>query len=139
MWLPGAQPVYTFTASDLLMPLIAYPLLWLGAHLPLQRVGAENDYSYGVYIYAFPVTVLLVVWHANSLPYLLFTLVAIALTIPFAVISWHVIEKRALALKRIEPPWRKVPEVETKPAGLRLKGSGELDSILADEQDLTSN
>ena len=113
MWLPGAQPDYTFTASDLLMPLIAYPLLWLGAHLPFQRVGAENDYSYGVYIYTFPVTVLLVIWHANSLPYPVFALAVVGMTVPLAIISWHLIEKRALALRRIDPPWRRVREVES--------------------------
>ena len=50
LWLPnsGALPAFAFTDSGLLVPLIAYPLLWLGAHLPLQRVGAKNDYSYGV-------------------------------------------------------------------------------------------
>ena len=114
LWLPnsGALPAFAFTDSGLLVPLIAYPLLWLGAHLPLQRVGAKNDYSYGVYIYAYPVTVLLVIWHANSLPQPVFLLVVLGMTVSLAIISWHLIEKRALALKRIEPPWRKAREME---------------------------
>jgi peptidoglycan/LPS O-acetylase OafA/YrhL len=114
LWLPnaGALPAYAFTASELFVPLIAYPLLWLGAHLPLEQVGAENDYSYGVYIYAYPATVLLLIWHANSLPYPVFVLAVVGMTVPLAFISWHLVEKRALALKRVDPPWRRVREVE---------------------------
>jgi peptidoglycan/LPS O-acetylase OafA/YrhL len=138
MWLPGTQPYFTFTASDLLMPLIAYPLLWLGAHLPLQRVGAENDYSYGIYVYAYPVTVLLVIWHANSLPYPLFTLAAVALTVPFAVISWHAIERRALALKRIEPPWRRTSRAESRPVARGPEKVRRLDRAVLGEQDVVS-
>src|ERR1700677_238702 len=62
LWLPGAFPMSAFTPSDLLTPLIAYPLLWLGIHLPFQKIGSKNDYSYGLYIFAYPVTVLLAIW-----------------------------------------------------------------------------
>jgi peptidoglycan/LPS O-acetylase OafA/YrhL len=103
LWLPtdGRLPAYAFTDSDLLAPLIAYPLLWLGIHLPFQRVGARNDYSYGVYIYAYPVTVLLSIWGATRLGYPLFALVCALATVPFAVASWWAVEKRALSLKRL--------------------------------------
>ena len=42
-------------------------MIWLGIHLPLARVGAKNDYSYGLYIYGYPVSQLLVVWGLNPL------------------------------------------------------------------------
>jgi peptidoglycan/LPS O-acetylase OafA/YrhL len=103
LWLPGAFPAIALTPSDLLAPLVAYPLLWLGSHLPFQRVGARNDYSYGVYIYAFPVTVLLLIWHAQRLGELTFVVLCVAGTIPFAVGSWWFIEKRALKHKKLDP------------------------------------
>jgi len=78
-------------------------LLWLGIHLPFQKVGAKNDYSYGIYIYAFPVTVLLAIWHVQRFGYPLFILFCIVGTMPFAVGSWWIIERRALSLKKIDP------------------------------------
>jgi peptidoglycan/LPS O-acetylase OafA/YrhL len=48
-------PAFSLTSMDLTAVFLAYPLLWLGIHLPFHKVGARNDYSYGVYVYAFPV------------------------------------------------------------------------------------
>ena len=104
LWLPtgGQVPDFKFTSSFLLAPLVAYPLLWLGIHLPFQAVGAENDYSYGVYIYAWPASQLLAIWGAWRWGYVVFTLLCLLAVIPFAVASWWLIEKRALSLKRID-------------------------------------
>ena len=103
LWLPreGLPPAYAFTYSVLLAPLVAYPLLWLGAHLPFQKIGARNDYSYGVYVYAFPVTVLLTIWGANRWGYVPFAILCILGTIPLAVGSWWLIERRAMALRTV--------------------------------------
>ena len=83
------------------MPALAYLLLWAAARLParLRRVGAVNDYSYGVYLYGFLVEQILAglgVYHWGYLPYLLLSLVFSGAC---AWVSWHVLEKRALALK----------------------------------------
>ena len=109
LYLPtyGHTPTQGLTASSLGAVLIAYPILWLGAHLPCQRIGAKNDYSYGIYIYAFPVTCLLVVLNGDRLGFVPFMIVTVLLTVPFAIASWWLIEKRVLQLKKIEwPPWR---------------------------------
>jgi peptidoglycan/LPS O-acetylase OafA/YrhL len=103
LWLPGEFPMWSFTQSDLLAPLIAYPLLWLGIHLPFQKIGSKNDYSYGLYIYAYPVTVLLAIWHVQRWGLAVFVLLCVAASVPFAVGSWWLIEKRALNQKRIDP------------------------------------
>ena len=76
-------------------------MIWLGIHLPAQRIGARNDYSYGAYIYGFPVTQLLVIWGVwrwGTVPYALMSVLA---TVPLAVGSWWLVEKHALRLKRI--------------------------------------
>jgi peptidoglycan/LPS O-acetylase OafA/YrhL len=97
----GGIPDLTLTASDLTVVFLAYPLLWLGLHLPLQRVGRQNDYSYGVYIYAFPVQQLLALWGVARWGYWPYALLAVAATSPLAVASWWLVEKRALRLKRL--------------------------------------
>ena len=56
----GHQWYSRLTPSNLGVFLLAYPLLWLGAHLPFYWIGSKNDYSYGVYIYAYPLTPLLI-------------------------------------------------------------------------------
>jgi peptidoglycan/LPS O-acetylase OafA/YrhL len=79
---------------------IAYLCLWLGIRLPFPMIGSVNDISYGVYIYAFPVQQLIMVMLGrHRLPVGALVLVAVAGTIPFAVASWFLVEKRALALK----------------------------------------
>jgi len=105
LWLPtgGKVPEFHLTPSGLLAPLVAYPVLWLGIHLPFHKVGARNDYSYGFYIYAFPISQLLAIWGAYRLGYPIYTLLCILMTVPFAVASWWFVEKRALSLKKLDP------------------------------------
>ncbi len=81
---------------------LGYGTLWL-AYVPggmIRRYGAVGDYSYGLYIYAFPLQGL-VVWAMG--PMLPLTNIALALpvTLTAAILSWHLIEKPALALRQI--------------------------------------
>ncbi len=112
--LHGQRTVLGFAVSGIATPIIAYPLLWLGAHLPFQGVGARNDYSYGLYIYAFPVQQLLAIGGATQLGYVPFTVLVILATSVLAVASWWLVEKRALALKSLRLGTRE----PTTPAGL---------------------
>jgi peptidoglycan/LPS O-acetylase OafA/YrhL len=78
-----------------------YLVLYLGARLPrsLHRVGAENDYSYGIYIYGFLVQQVTASLGWYRLGYLPYALVALVLSFGLAWLSWHVVEKRFLRLK----------------------------------------
>jgi peptidoglycan/LPS O-acetylase OafA/YrhL len=79
---------------------IAYVCMWLGAVLPFHKVGRLNDFSYGVYIYAFPVQqMIMVVLGRHRLPVGVTVILSVVFTLPFAVASWFVVEKKALALK----------------------------------------
>jgi peptidoglycan/LPS O-acetylase OafA/YrhL len=87
-------------ASSLAAPLVAYACLWLGAVLPLQRMGRRNDISYGMYIYAFPVQQLLAAAGLSRHGPALFASASVILTVPFGAASWLLIERPALALNR---------------------------------------
>lgn len=96
-------------ATDYLVPpLAAYFTVWLGLMRPKPSVLTRHgDYSYGIFLFGFPIqqAVTQVMgppfqqWYWNIA-------FALPLTIVFAVISWHAIEKPALnlrgPLKRLE-------------------------------------
>ncbi|MDV8055961.1 acyltransferase [Rhodococcus sp. IEGM 1343] len=80
----------------------AYVMMWLGIKLPLQSVGRKNDFSYGTYIYAMPLQQILVaIYDWTKLPIGVFVALSIACAAPFALLSWFVIEKPAMTLKRL--------------------------------------
>lgn len=81
---------------------LAYLLLWLGIRLPV-RLGSRHDISYGVYIYAFPVQQLLAIAGLAAIGWLGYALLALAMTIPLAWLSWAVIERPALGWKSRGP------------------------------------
>lgn len=100
---PLTNFVIAFSSVDLLAPALIYPVLWLGVHLHKVRIGSKNDYSYGCYIYGWPVERLLVSWHIQEGGYLFFVIAAVVCVAPFAVASWWLVEKRALRLKKLAP------------------------------------
>ena len=93
--------VVSSTPSKFGVFLLAYPLLWLGAHLPFYWIGSKNDYSYGVYIYAYPLTQLLVSLGADRVGFWPFMGLTASVTLAFAVASWWLVEKHALRLKKV--------------------------------------
>jgi peptidoglycan/LPS O-acetylase OafA/YrhL len=86
-----------------------YVILWLAVRLPraLHRVGQQNDYSYGVYIYAFLVQQVLAKLGAPALGFLGYTAASAAVTGGMAFLSWHLVEKPALRLKDWTPRLRR--------------------------------
>lgn len=96
----GAALLYA--QQPVLAYLVALPLLtlWVGTRSwpVITKMDNLGDYSYGVYLYAWPIqqVVTLMLGTAAFLP--LLTCSAI-LTLGFGIFSWHLIEKPALALK----------------------------------------
>ncbi|MER5373865.1 acyltransferase [Streptomyces sp. NPDC002553] len=83
------------------IPAFAYALLWLAIRLPgaFRRIGTRNDYSYGIYIYGFLVQQALAVAGCTRFGLTVYFLLTMALTLPLAVASWHLVERPALRLK----------------------------------------
>lgn len=82
---------------------IAMPVTLLSVGLaswPLMRsAGRWGDISFGVYIYAFPVQQTLIWLAKGRVHWALLAAACVAVTVVLALLSWHLIEKRALHLK----------------------------------------
>jgi peptidoglycan/LPS O-acetylase OafA/YrhL len=92
-------------AWHLMFPLsIAYGSLWLGMVRPLRVYHRLGDYSYGVYIYAFPVQQAVAAIASPMSPWTMMA-VAFPITLVLAILSWHFAEAPALARRHsIVPP-----------------------------------
>ena len=101
---------------QLIQPAYAYGILALGAliRVPLCR---RNDISYGMYIYAWPVQVILLMLGSEPLGWVLNALLTIVVTVPIAWFSWRYIEKPAMALKH----WQLMP---AKPVDRQTEAGG---------------
>ena len=85
-------------ATALALPYIVVLLAYRTSHLVRlpRRLG---DYSYGLYIFAFPVQQAVVLWLKPSSGLITFA-VATPIVLALAVLSWHFVEAPALTLKQ---------------------------------------
>lgn len=80
---------------------LGYAVLW-AAYVPnLHAFNRVGDYSYGLYIYAFPVAQVLRQYFIHIAPLELFAWGTL-LTLACAALSWHLVEEPALRLKRVD-------------------------------------
>jgi len=102
-------------AGVALCTLGAYVLFWVAFEAtwtPLRTINAKDDISYGVYLYAWPICILLVWWWPD-LPLVVNGLLTLAGSVTLGFISWHLLEKRCMQLKaRLGPsPAERPPAV----------------------------
>ncbi|QIL82998.1 acyltransferase [Diaphorobacter sp. HDW4A] len=75
-------------------------VIWGTACTPvLHHAGRFGDFSYGLYIYAFPIQQLVVWAFSNRLDYPAALTLTLIGTLTLAVLSWHFVERPALSLK----------------------------------------
>lgn len=84
--------IYLFSVPYLLFYLAYVPGGWL------RRYNRLGDYSYGIYIYAYPLQQSVVALN-DGISILALGLIALPPAVMLAVLSWHLVEKRALGLK----------------------------------------
>lgn len=88
-----------FIREAALQAFIIAGTLWVGASRTLADIRLPADYSYGIYLYGFPVQqVVATVWPEAG-PYLM-TAISIPAVAAFAVLSWHLVELPGLAAGR---------------------------------------
>ena len=86
---------------------VVYCVVFLGV-AALPEIGAlkTRDYSYGIYLYGFPITQGLVAAFPGLVGHkVIVSLAALTLTTLFAATSWKYVEKPTLALKKSVPAW----------------------------------
>lgn len=82
-------------------------LVIYAAHLDIPRLprfGKYGDFSFGIYIFSFPLQQLMMLWIGpEQLSLGAFMALSYAASLAVGVVSWHFIEKPALRLKRYLP------------------------------------
>ena len=78
----------------------AYTVLVLAYHPRVQapRFNRSGDYSYGLYVYAFPIQQT-IMFHAPGLTTVELLIPAFLVTLALAAVSWHFLERPILGLK----------------------------------------
>jgi peptidoglycan/LPS O-acetylase OafA/YrhL len=66
-----------------------------------NRAGAWGDFTYGIYIFTFPVQQMIISLNNSAInPYLLFA-EAMLVVVPLAVMSWYFVEKKCLKMRHL--------------------------------------
>ncbi|MDR3622910.1 MAG: acyltransferase [Paludisphaera borealis] len=105
-------------ALPLAVPVLGGYVLFFASYLPmgrLQHVARRGDLSYGLYLYAYPIQLLLVKAFQPWLNPLSLFLIALAVTAVFAAASWRFVESPFLRLKRSSRPSQDRPELAIEP------------------------
>lgn len=80
--------------------LLTYCIVFLGtARLPRIKLLSSGDYSYGIYLYAFPVQQAVASLLPGTREFYWNILISLPITVALAMLSWHIVEKPALSLR----------------------------------------
>ena len=93
----------------------AYLWMWLAVRLPFRRFADRGDFSYGLYIYAFPVQQFGALMHWQRFGIVPYILGALLVSTALAVASWFVVERPALKLKSVRLRRRPAPAPDPAP------------------------
>ena len=91
-----------------------YIILYLAytPRIQLHQFGKYGDFSYGIYIFAFPIQQMITYIMGGQMNHYLNFILAYPLVLIFAFISWHLVEKNSLKLKNINK--HRIPNYDRK-------------------------
>ncbi len=91
---------------------LSYLVLYASVTLPFTRINVESDLSYGLYIYGTVTIQVLVALGLNAATVSYWTLVSacVAVALPISYLSWHLVERPALALRHARRTASPAPE-----------------------------
>lgn len=94
--------IVQFSALNQSIQVIIIPFLIIAIariKAPTNHIGKHGDFTYGIYIFSFPIQQMLIALKVvNNNPLLLFFF-TLAIVIPMAILSWHLLEKKMLLMK----------------------------------------
>jgi hypothetical protein len=94
----------TSSLSSVSVLLVTYCTVWVGlTPLPLIPLARYGDYSYGIYLYGYPVQQSMAYLFPELRTPLLNVVASLPVILTLAAVSWHLIEKRALRLRSLLP------------------------------------
>lgn len=79
----------------------SYALLYITVRWPIRNFDKRADFSYGIYIYAFPVQQSLAFFEAQRFGLTAFIALSFLFTLPLAVASFYLVERPALKFKSV--------------------------------------
>jgi len=94
------------------VPYLTFTLAGVALPKKVMSFFANFDYSYGMYIYAFLVGQIIVNYFYNYLNVFSLFILTLIFTLPFSILSWYLIEKPFLKLKK----WKWGKELIIPPA-----------------------
>jgi peptidoglycan/LPS O-acetylase OafA/YrhL len=105
--------ISSFTDYFFIFFIFTFPYIILFiAHYPipkLNKLGRFGDFSYGLYIFAWPIQQTILVF-INDIAIGMYIILCYIFTFPVAYISWHFIESKALSHKKDIPNIRLIKE-----------------------------
>src|SRR4051794_28424087 len=78
---------------------LAYVLIWASSRAPARFKGWRHDYSYGVYVYAFPVQQVAASLGVQRFGFPVFMVASALAVAPFAIASWWLVERPAMRMR----------------------------------------
>ncbi|MDO5672159.1 MAG: acyltransferase [Actinomycetaceae bacterium] len=82
-----------------------YFLMWLAVRLPLTNWEKYGDFSYGIYIFSWPLMTFYAHFGLQNLGWLPYHATIVLSAHVMAFLSWHLIEKPAMSFKNANPRW----------------------------------
>ena len=99
--IPRNSDTVFFDNRDFVLGLFLVPLSIFLSFNPKVSIKLRNDYSFGIYIYSAPISHLLILnFDTMQQNWIMYAICTLGVTLIFSWLSWNLIEKPALKLKK---------------------------------------